>query len=277
MAPGDGGQDHHRHRRLVRRVPGPAGSGGGQAGRPPCHRGQGQGGQAASPSTTASPATPPPRPPSTRSSTGLDAGAGAARSAYKKVRGRDRLRHHPRRRWRRAGWATWWPTPTWASSPGCSRTEPADFAVEASGQIRADLLKGKTGQIWFSDLFRVTPLGIGPDQLPGHAADHLLPDRGGGAGRVSRSAPPPGTIGDVYFLQVSGIEVDYTDSNALFQRVTGARHRQGRAWPRPGGDTTGCYKVVSTLYLAALFGAGRDAQPAVARSVKPRLKDCRRW
>ncbi|MBC8131937.1 MAG: bifunctional metallophosphatase/5'-nucleotidase, partial [Deltaproteobacteria bacterium] len=46
-------------------------------------------------------------------------------------------------------------------------SDPPQIAVEANGQLRADILKGTTGDIWFADLFRVTPLGIGPNQVPG--------------------------------------------------------------------------------------------------------------
>ncbi|HEY0706112.1 MAG TPA: metallophosphoesterase, partial [Polyangia bacterium] len=46
-------------------------------------------------------------------------------------------------------------------------TDPTQFAIEVNGQIRAPILKGTTGAVWFADLFRVTPLGIGPDRRPG--------------------------------------------------------------------------------------------------------------
>src|SRR6185295_17170902 len=54
-----------------------------------------------------------------------------------------------------------------AAGRAAEPTELADFAVEASGQMRGDLIKGNTGLLWFSDVFEVTPLGTGPDQLPG--------------------------------------------------------------------------------------------------------------
>src|SRR5262249_46227386 len=47
-------------------------------------------------------------------------------------------------------------------------TDPPAIAVDANGQLRASIAKGTTGKIWFADLFRVTPLGIGPDQIPGY-------------------------------------------------------------------------------------------------------------
>ena len=39
---------------------------------------------------------------------------------------------------------------------------PADFAIQAGGTIRTELLKGKTGAITVGDAFRVVPLGMSP-------------------------------------------------------------------------------------------------------------------
>jgi 5'-nucleotidase / UDP-sugar diphosphatase len=150
-------------------------------------------------------------------------------------------------------------------------TEPPDFAVEANGQIRADLLRGKTGQIWFSDLYQVTPLGIGPDQKPGTPLiSYYLTGAEIIAGLEVGAAAE--TLGDVYFLQVAGIEVDYQASRPLFQRVTAARIVKEGMSPQ-AVSPTGCYKVVSTHYLAAVFGLV-ETLTGGARSVKPRLKDC---
>ena len=44
----------------------------------------------------------------------------------------------------------------------------ADLAIEASGNIRVPLMKGKTGALAFSDVFNVVPLGLGPDKKPGY-------------------------------------------------------------------------------------------------------------
>ena len=65
--------------------------------------------------------------------------------------------------------------------------------------------------------------------------------------------------------------MDYRASNPLFQRVTGARIiREGDGPARPI-EPAGCYKVVSTLYLAALFGLV-ESLTQDARSVKPKLQ-----
>jgi 5'-nucleotidase/UDP-sugar diphosphatase len=152
-------------------------------------------------------------------------------------------------------------------------TEPADFAVEANGQIRADLLKGQTGRIWFSDLYQVTPLGIGPDQKPGTPLiSYYLTGAEIFSGLEVGAAAETPPLSDAYFLQVAGIEVDYQASRPLFQRVTGARIVKEGMAPQ-AVSPAGCYKVVSTHYLAAVFGLV-ETLTGGARSVKPRLKDC---
>src|SRR6185369_8602335 len=46
--------------------------------------------------------------------------------------------------------------------------KPPVIAIDASGDIRDDIKKGKTGMMWLADLFRVEPLGISPDLQPGY-------------------------------------------------------------------------------------------------------------
>jgi 2',3'-cyclic-nucleotide 2'-phosphodiesterase (5'-nucleotidase family) len=46
---------------------------------------------------------------------------------------------------------------------------PADFAIQAGGTIRTQILKGKTGSITVADAFRAVPLGLSPfDGTPGY-------------------------------------------------------------------------------------------------------------
>jgi 5'-nucleotidase len=163
-----------------------------------------------------------------------------------------------------------------AAGRAAQPTEPADFAVEANGQIRADLIKGKAavGQLWFSDLFKVVPLGTGRDQKPGTPLISYYLNGADIRGGLEVGAAAE-TIGDVYFLQVAGIEVDYTASRIAFDRVTGARVvKEGMAPVAIDfANTTKCYKVVSTLYIAALFGLVEGLTDR-RYSVKPKLKDC---
>jgi 5'-nucleotidase len=151
---------------------------------------------------------------------------------------------------------------------------PADFAVEASGQMRGDLLKGNSGLLWFSDVFEVTPLGTGPDKKPGTPLISYYLNGKDIKGGLEVGAAAE-NVGDVYFLQVAGIEMDYKASSVLFNRVTGARIiRQGMAPEAIDfANTTKCYKVVSTYYIAALFGLVQSLTGGLY-SVKPKQMDC---
>jgi 5'-nucleotidase len=155
--------------------------------------------------------------------------------------------------------------------------DPPVIAVEANGGIRADLLKGKTGRIWFADLFRVSPLGIGPNAQPGYPlVTYYLHGQDLKAGlEVSAGADTPALNDDAYSMQISGLEADIDKSKPLFQKVTAARLKPdaGAAVPIDLADTTKCYKVVTSIYLAGLFGLVKDVSGGLV-SVVAKEKDC---
>ncbi len=113
--------------------------------------------------------------------------------------------------------------------------DPPVIAVEANGSIRADVRKGKTGNVWFADLFRVTPLGIGPNAQPGYPlVTYYLHGRDLKAGlEVAAGADTTVLNDDAYFLQISGMEADFDKTQAAVpagdRRPAQARHRGGRA------------------------------------------------
>jgi 5'-nucleotidase/UDP-sugar diphosphatase len=163
---------------------------------------------------------------------------------------------------------------------GVSKLQPDDppvIAVEANGGIRADVQKGKTGNIWFADLFRVMPLGIGPDRVPGYPlVTYYLTGKDLKAGlEVSAGADTAALNDDAYFMQMSGMEADFDKTKPLFQRVTAARIKPdtGAAVPIDFADTTKCYKVVSTIYLAGLLGLVKDFSQGLV-TVVAKEKDC---
>jgi 5'-nucleotidase/UDP-sugar diphosphatase len=159
-----------------------------------------------------------------------------------------------------------------ASAQKLDPTDPPLFAVEASGQIRADILKGKTGAIWFADLFRLTPIGLGPDRRPGSPLVSYW-----FTGRDIKAALEIGAgaqaLGDdAYTLQFSGLQADYDQSRSLFQKVTGARvMTQAGLETIDLSSTTKCYKVVTTLYLAGFFNL---AGSLTGVPITAREKDC---
>ena len=155
--------------------------------------------------------------------------------------------------------------------------DPPVISVEANGSIRADILKGKTGRIWFADLFRVSPLGIGPNGVPGYPlVTYYLHGRDLKAGlEVSAGADTPALNDDAYSMQVSGMEADIDKTKPLFQRVIAARLKPdtGAAVPIDLNDTTKCYKVVTSIYLAGLFGLVSQVSGGLV-TVTAKEKDC---
>jgi len=137
-------------------------------------------------------------------------------------------------------------------------TDPPVLAVDADGALRAPIVAGKTGAIWFADLFRVTPLGIGTDQIPGYSlVTFYLNARDIRNGLELGGAPE--VVPNDFFLQVSGIKVVYDMTKPLFGRVASlALVKSTGDLPLDLNDTTTCYKVVTTSYVAGLLGAVRS-------------------
>jgi 5'-nucleotidase / UDP-sugar diphosphatase len=159
--------------------------------------------------------------------------------------------------------------------------KPPVLAVEANGSIRADVKKGTTGDIQFADLFRVNPLGIGPDAKPGYPlVTYYLSGKDIKAGlevAAGSLAPTlPQLADNAYFLQLAGAEADYAPAGQVFNRV-----RAVRLVPAGGGapvaidlaNTTTCYKVVTSIYLAGLFSLVSTVSNN-ALAVEAKQEDC---
>ena len=101
---------------------------------------------------------------------------------------------------------------------------PFDIGVVASGVIRDDIYPGKTGIVTFSDVYNMLPLGISPDDpsVPGYP---LMSVYASGEDvyticEVALSFAP--VIGSDYYLNFSGISIDYDPAGATtFQGVQG--------------------------------------------------------
>ncbi len=133
-------------------------------------------------------------------------------------------------------------------------SEPPALAFDANGQLRAPILKGSTGEIWFADLFRVLPIGIGPDGVPGFPlVSFYLNARDIRSGLELNGAPE--LTGNDVFLQISGMQVEYDASRPRFQRVSRLSLVTGGApIELDVADRTTCYRVVTTNYVAGLLG-----------------------
>jgi 5'-nucleotidase len=132
--------------------------------------------------------------------------------------------------------------------------DPPAIGVDANGQLRAPLIRGETGEVWLADLFRILPTGIGPDQKPGFplVSFHLNASdiRSGlelGAGK--------NVVSNDFFLQVSGLKVEYDMTKPLFGRVASLTLvTEDGEEALDLTDTDTCYKVVTTSYVAGLLG-----------------------
>ena len=158
-----------------------------------------------------------------------------------------------------------------------ARLEPDDPPVigfDANGQIRADIAKGTTGEVWFSDLFRVVPIGIGPDQVPGFPLVSYYLNASDIASGLELGASE-GALPNDYFLQVSGLKVEYDMSKPLFGRVAQVSlvTDSGEDVLDPS-DTDTCYKIVSTSYVAGLLGVVSDFTQGLL-AVRAKDADCK--
>lgn len=151
--------------------------------------------------------------------------------------------------------------------------EPPAIAVDANGQLRAPIVAGKSGAVWLADLFRVTPLGIGPDQIPGYPlVTFYLNAKDIRAGFELNAAPE--VVPDQYFLQVSGLKVEYHPGRPLFGRVSSIKLVTPNGdQPLDLTDTTTCYKVVTTSYVAGFLGVVERLTSKLLQ-VQAKDKDC---
>jgi 5'-nucleotidase/UDP-sugar diphosphatase len=159
----------------------------------------------------------------------------------------------------------------------CSELEPDDPPVigfDANGQIRASIDAGKTGEVWFSDLFRVVPLGIGPDQKPGFPLVTYYLNASDITSGLELGAAKEALSND-YFLQVSGLKVEYDPAKPLFGRVTKVSlvTPDGEEELDPS-DTDTCYKIVSTSYVAGLLGVVEEFTAGLL-AVRAKDDDCK--
>ena len=140
--------------------------------------------------------------------------------------------------------------------------DPADtatrivMAVESNGVIRDDLMKGRTGALAVTDVFRAIPLGLGMDDTMGYPviAVYLTGAEIKKALEVLTSIHP--LKGDPYFLQVSGVRFTYNPKRLIFDRVTDIRIGSAEEGWRPL-DTTcrnkALYRVAANLYNATFL------------------------
>ena len=136
------------------------------------------------------------------------------------------------------------------------RGDRVRVTIQSNGLIRSNILKGKTGLINVSDLFRTTPLGIGMDGTPGYplVSFYLY------ASEIKKALEVATTIallkGGDYFLQFSGIKVKYNPYRMPFDRVTEISIEDENREYRPldySASNKQLYKVSSNIYNATFI------------------------
>ena len=103
--------------------------------------------------------------------------------------------------------------------------QPIDFAIQANGSIRADIIPGSLershGEISFYDLADTIGLGIGPDNRPGYPVV-LAYLTGEEVRRVLEvSVLLEQMLGTTFYLQYSGLRYDYNPQNGILFTVPG--------------------------------------------------------
>jgi len=131
-----------------------------------------------------------------------------------------------------------------------------NVSIQSNGVIRDDIMKGSTGLITVSDLFRVVPLGVGWDGSLSYPLVSLYVT----ASELKKACEVLTTVYPMknsdYFLQLSGIQITYNNNRMLFDRVTkiSIEDENGNYQPLDYSDANNrLYKVVSNIYNATFL------------------------
>lgn len=148
-------------------------------------------------------------------------------------------------------------------------TDPLLMTFEANGIIGDPLRRGSNGLLWFADLYRTLPMGIGPDQQPGYPlVTFWLTGSELKQGLELLANAKDVLQNDDYFLQVSGVSVTYDTTRPPFDRIIAVK-----AGDSPVDLTAGCYKVGTNYYLAMMLSMVSLATGG-AIDIHPREKGC---
>ena len=132
----------------------------------------------------------------------------------------------------------------------------AVVAIESNGLIRDDLLRGKTGALAVSDVFRTIPLGIGMDDTMAYplVSCYLYASEIKKALEVLTSIYP--RKGSSYFLQVSGLKFTYNPRRVIFDRVTRiwlGSEEEGYVPLDYSESNKNLYRIATNIYDAAFL------------------------
>ncbi len=142
-------------------------------------------------------------------------------------------------------------------SDGSSPSEKIEIAIESNGVIRDDLLKGKTGNLAMCDIFRSFSLGIG---LDGKTLTYPLISFYLTAADIKSGLEILTTVypakGDIFYLQYSGVRMQYNPNRVMFDRVTDiwiGSEKDGYKELDYSSSNKKLYRVVANIYNATFF------------------------
>jgi 5'-nucleotidase / UDP-sugar diphosphatase len=165
--------------------------------------------------------------------------------------------------------------------------EPVDFAFQASGMIRGDLVPGGSdwnrNDISFFDLAKTVGMGFGPDSLPGYPLVSVWLTGEEVRRVVEVSVLLSGLMGNSYYLQVSGLRAQYDPGRAIWGRIpvrgtpipsgravlSAERVAGDRALPLQRGDTA-LYHIVTDRYVASFLPMVGEVVPSLTIVAKDR-------
>ncbi len=131
------------------------------------------------------------------------------------------------------------------------------IVIESNGMIRDDILKGQTGVLQVSDLFRVVPLGLGMvEDTPGYPLVSFYLT----AAEIKRALEVLTTLhplkGSSYYLQPAGLKFEYNPRRMLFDRVMAVQIEDGQGEYRNldlSSQNRALYKVGCNFYVATFI------------------------
>lgn len=116
---------------------------------------------------------------------------------------------------------------------------PFAFSVVPSGVIRHNIDPGETGYITFADIYNTLPLGISPDAtqpLPGYPLMSVYLTAGEIRNVLEAGLTLAPQLGSDYFLNFSGVRVEYDITMAPYLQGVTSINLCGNALPAPYGD-----------------------------------------
>ena len=130
---------------------------------------------------------------------------------------------------------------------------PPEIGLELNGFIKSDVKRGKTGKLWFADIYRALPLGLTQDGRPGLPLVTFFAN-----GQELKSAMEFVLIareayGDEnYFVQLSGLKVVINNNGSILDRVQSLMVGDQKV---DTSDTKKCYKIVTSSRVISTMKA----------------------